>query len=200
MAVVVKNWPGHAFFIPEWDDDRQDSEKKYKGAFVCKNSSDSFPTFYIPYDLIDCLFTTIEIILTDTALREIRERNDTATVAYAIEQGITNGGRLDDRCTRAQFAVLLVRLKHPVMDYHTAIWQAIVDWLFNGENTEDSIIREHMMIMCGRYLGASWSDQECIQKSIDMWITTGAEKERKAKRIEAILMVARLHKVFVVHI
>lgn len=195
MAVVVKSWPWHAFVFKGFDDNWKSSDGKYTWAFVAKNSSLSFPEFYVPYDLIDCLFSTIEIYTDETTARALRDVNDRAMIQYAVDVGITNWEDLEMLATRWQVAVMLWRLDFPWEDYDKALELAKEKWIRNGERAEDPIIREELMIMCGRMLTEEklW-DEWYISLAIEKNITNGNNRSEKATRKDVILMVARIKK------
>lgn len=195
MAVVVSSGPWHAFAINGYDDNRQDSEKNYKWAFVCKNSSDLFPTFYIPYELVHCLFSTIEVYTDEATALKLREANDAVMIQYAIDSGITNWKELDAYATRWQVAVMLWRLNFPWEKYENALELAEEAEIWNWERPDDPILRYELMIMIWRMLTEDTLDDDWnIALAVEKNITNWNNRENKATRKDVVLMIARLKK------
>lgn len=193
MAVYTEKWLWHAYEICGYDDGWQDTEKKYTGAFECKNSNDNFPRFRVPYEKIDMLFSTIEIITNEKIKEEAKKANDKAMIDLAIAKGITNGDDLDNMATREQVAVMIYRLNNANMEYKKASIEAVKTGIWNGQNGDSPVVRYEVMIMCGRYIDQSKGkpDDYYIGVSMQKMITNGTDRVSYTTRRDAILMITR---------
>lgn len=143
VIVRVAKGAGHAFCFCGYDDDRQ--------ALEAKNSNASFPTFWVPYEDLDVLFSVIAIFTKKAedvkAVEDYKVVDNYNLIQLAVEKKLTNGQDLDTLVLRSHLVTMIGRAAYGIKKDEELLELCKVNVIRNGKNGTQLATRWEVMLM-----------------------------------------------------
>lgn len=143
VIVRVEKGAGHAFCLVGYDETRK--------ALKAKNSNKSFPTFWVPYDDIDVLFSVL-VLFTKKAedVKVVEDHNvvdNMNLIQLAVSKKLTNGQDLDTLVLRSHLVTMIGRAAYGIKKDEEILELCRVNGIRNGKNGTHLATRWEVMVM-----------------------------------------------------